>query len=349
MSDATPRILFHVPSRRGLGHVMRSANLARAVTASHPQAATLVHVATPAASLACGSDVPWLAREIDNTSAWVGLVGAFRPSLVVFDTVLPGPWADDPTPRAFVWRRTVDTRHAEALADPRLASMRVIVVPHDRDEFGHGVPAPLEARTVFAGPIVRVTDAEGQARVRQRYGIGPDDTVITSTVGGGGFASSARWVLDMVFTAHAQLRARLPRLRHVVVRGPLGTHPAESLSPGLTVVDADPDLVHLMAISHLVVAEAGYNTVNELRLAGVPALLVPGARRYDDQQARALELVRLGLAHMVGRESTATAIEAFVALALNGEALDGMRAASRVHRVPTGNVTAAAALLGAAQ
>jgi predicted glycosyltransferase len=344
-----PRILFHVPSRRGLGHVMRSANLARAVVAADPLATTLVHVATPAASVACGTDVPWLAQEVTTAGAWARLVSAFRPSLVVFDTVLPGAWSDDATPRAFVWRRTVEARHADALADPRLSSMRLIVVPHDRGEFGRRLPAALDARAVFAGPIVRTTDADGQARVGRRYGLTDDDTVITSTVGGGGFAASARWVLDMVVAAHARLHARLPRLRHVVVRGPLGPRSPEPAAPGLTVVDADPDLVHLMALSHLVVAEAGYNTVNELRLAGVPAFLVPGARRYDDQQARAVELARLGIAYVVSRDSADAAIERLIALATNREALDAMRAASRRHRVPTGNAIAAAALLEAAQ
>lgn len=328
---------------------MRSANLARAVAAADPRAATLIHVGTAAASLACGTDVPWVASAVATAEAWGRLLGAFRPSLVVFDTVLPGAWADDLTPRAFVWRRTVDARHAEALADAQLASMRVIVVPHDRDEFGRELPAALAARTVFAGPIVRDTDADGQARVRRRYGLAPGDTVITSTVGGGGFAASAGWLLNMVIAAHPQLHARIPRLRHLVVRGPLGTTWAEGGGPGLTMIDADPDLVHLMALSHLVVAEAGYNTVNELRLVGVPALLVPGERRYDDQRARALALARLGVAHVASRDSSHAAIEALVALATNHDALDGMRAASRRHGMPTGNATAAAALLEAAQ
>lgn len=348
MSLVPPRILFHVPSRRGLGHVMRSANLARAVAAADPQATTLVHVAAPAAGVAC-DDVPWIAREIATTGAWARLVSAFRPTLVVFDTVLPGAWADDPTPRAFVWRRTVEARRAEALRDARLAAMRVIVVPHDREDFGRPLPAAIDARTVFAGPIVRASDAEGQARVRQRYQLAPDDTVITSTVGGGGFERSAGWLLDMVMAAHPRLRAGVPRLRHLVVRGPLGTRSPERREPGLTTIDADPDLVHLMAVSHLVVAEAGYNTVHELRLAGVPALLVPGDRRYDDQDARALELARLGVAQVTSRESATAAIDTLVALATSPDALAGMRAASRRHRLQTGNATAAAALLEAAR
>lgn len=349
MNATLPRILFHASSRRGLGHAMRSANLARAVATVDPRAATLVHVATPAAGLACGTDVPWVASDVGTAGAWRSIVSAFRPSLVVFDTVLPGAWADDVTPRAFVWRQTVEARHAEALADGRLADMRVIVVPHERHEFGRDVPPALSARTVFAGPIVRKTDADGQARVRRRYGLQPDDVVVTSTVGGGGFAGSARWLLDVVVAAHSRLQARLPRLRHLVVRGPLGTHQPDPVLSGLMLVDADPDLVHLMAVSHLVVAEAGYNTVNEIRMTGVPALLVPGERRYDDQHVRAFDLARLGVARVVTRHSSDAAIDAIVDLAADAPALAAMRVASRAQHLRVGNATAAAALLDAAR
>ena len=48
-----PRLLFHSPSRRGLGHVMRGANLARAVLAADPSASVLLNVANAAAGPAC--------------------------------------------------------------------------------------------------------------------------------------------------------------------------------------------------------------------------------------------------------------------------------------------------------
>ena len=51
MNHATPRVLFHSSSRRGLGHVMRSMNLARAVMAADPDAAVLVHVTHEAAGV----------------------------------------------------------------------------------------------------------------------------------------------------------------------------------------------------------------------------------------------------------------------------------------------------------
>lgn len=345
----TPRVLFHSPSRRGLGHVMRGANLARAVSRADPAAAVLLHVANPAAVAMCGEDIAWVASDPAEAGTWPALVAAFRPSLVVFDTILPGRWADDTTPQAFVWRHSVPARHRETLADVRLAAMRVILVPHTPEEFGYDLPESLGARAVFTGPIVRTTDAAGQARVRARYGLSDGDTVVTSTVGGGGYDDSARWLLDVVLAAHQELEARIPRLRHVVVRGPLSAGPEPSARAGLTVVDSDPDLVHLLAISTLVVAEAGYNTVQELRQVAVPALLVPGERRYDDQVGRARALEAQGLARVAGRESKRVAVGAILTLACDTAALTDMRVRSAAQTHDIGNARAASALLQAAR
>ena len=343
-----PRLLFHSASRRGLGHVMRGANLARAVLAVEPSAHVLMHVSNAAAGPACG-EVPWVAGAHTAPGAWERIVDGVRPTLVVFDTMLPGDWATDTTPRAFVWRASVDARHEATLASPALTAMRALIVPHAPDEFGRALPAPLAARATFTGPIVRTTDAAGQARVRARYGIGPDDVVITSTVGGGGFDDSAAWLLDLVFAAHARWRTTVPRLRHLVVRGPLASGTAATAPEGMTLIDADFDLVHLFAISTLVVAEAGYNTVNELRHVRVPALIAPGARTYDDQTARACALEALGIARVVERHDPAAALDTLATLPCDRAALAAMRAAAEAAPFEPGNARAARALLDAAR
>lgn len=347
MSGA-PRLLFHSASRRGLGHVMRGANLARAVLAADPSASVLMHVSNAAAGPACG-EVPWVAADHTAPRAWQRIVEAFRPTLAVFDTMLPGAWAADTTPRAFVWRASVDARHEATLASPALSAMRALVVPHAPDEFGRTLPAPLAARATFTGPIVRTTDAASQARVRARYGLTADDIVITSTVGGGGFDDSAAWLLDLVFAAHARWRATLPRFRHLVVRGPLASGHIAPPPEGVTLIDADFDLVHLFAVSTLVVAEAGYNTINELRHVRVPALIAPGARTYDDQTARARALETLGVARVVERHDPAAALETLAALPVDGAALAAMRTAAEAVPFEPGNARAARALLDAAR
>jgi UDP-N-acetylglucosamine:LPS N-acetylglucosamine transferase len=331
---------------------MRSANLARAIQAARRDAAVLVHVTHEGATAVCGG-VPCVASDPSRPGEWSRLIAAFQPTLVVFDTMAPGAWAGDDTPRAFVWRRSVPERHAGLLADEQVRRARVYVIPHDREEFGYELPAALEARAVFTGPIVRQTDPAGQARVRARYGIAGATPIVTSTVGGGGFADSASWLLDVTVAAHDRLAARLRGLTHIVVNGPLASaaalgDPHADAARGLIVVDHEPDLVDLFALSRLVVSEAGYNTVQEIRQVGVPALLVPGERTFDDQAQRARALADEGLARMVDRRSKPAAADALVALALDDRALAAIRARLSASTPPAGNVRAAAALLAAA-
>lgn len=348
----TPRILFHSASRRGLGHVMRAANLARAVRECDPRADVLLHLTNPAAGPASG-DVPWQCSDPDVPGAWADVLAGFRPSLTVFDTMLPGAWAfDAPGVRqAFVWRASVETRQQATAADARLRQMAAIVVPHTPEEFGTTVPDEVRARTVFTGPIVRASDAAGRARVRARYDLAPDDVIVTSTAGGGGFDGSAAWLHRVVTAAHREWHARVPRLRHLIIRGPLAPTvdaPSADLDlPGLTVIDADLDLVHLLAVSTLVVAEAGYNTIHELRQVGTPAVLVPGPRTYDDQAARAEAMAALGVARVVDRRDPDAAVSVLVE-ALTAGALGSMRAAAARAPFEAGNHRAAEALLAAA-
>lgn len=347
----TPRLLFHSASRRGLGHVMRAANLARAVQARQPRAEVLVHLTNPAAGPACG-DVPWVCSDPETPGVWADLLAAFRPSLTVFDTMLPGPWAvDAPGVRqAFVWRASVDARQQATARDARLQRMAAIVVPHTSEEFGALLPPALQDRTVFTGPIVRASDAAGQARVRARYSLAPDDVVVTSTAGGGGFDGSAAWLHEVVTAAHRAWLARVPRLRHLLVRGPLAPRLAPDAGPDLprlSVIDADLDLVHLLAVSTLVVAEAGYNTIHELRQVGTPAVLVPGPRTYDDQAARAGAMAALGVARVVDRSDPDGAVRTLLE-ALTPPALAEMRAAAERAPFLAGNTRAAEALLAVA-
>ncbi len=167
-------------------------------------------------------------------------------------------------------------------------------------------------------------------------------------MGGGGFADSA-WLYEAVVAAHTELRNRIPGLRHLVVRGPLAAGARPMDVAGMTIVDADADLVHLLALSALVVAEAGYNTVQEIRQIGVPAVLVPGPRRYDDQSARAHSLEVLGVARVVQRTSRQAAAAAIVALACDSAALARMRHRAGALRPTPGNDDAAVALLAAAR
>src|SRR3954449_12314178 len=345
---APRRILFRCPGKRGLGHIVRGLNIAREVRALDSSADVRFYTRGAAAPALVGGEFDCVVeRDADALVAWDRLVADHRPEVVVDDTLLrdEGGALPDGVRRAYVMRKSRDERHAAIVGSELLARVDVVIVPHTEAEFGHVLPEALRARSVFAGPIIRRPTAAGAQRARARYGAGDGAFLLVSTAGGGGFADTAARLFATAGAAHRRLAGRVADLRHVVVRGPNFTGEIEAL-PGMSVVDFEPEMVELFAGSDLVLAEGGYNTVNELRLARTPAVFVPGARAYDDQEERVRALARRGAAEVVSGADPERAAETIAAIATSPERLAQMRRCARAERLQTGNRAAAAAILG---
>src|SRR3954454_14532045 len=363
------RILFRCPGKRGLGHLVRGLNIAREVRALDPTADVRFYTRGAAApALVRGEFECVIERDADALVAWNRLVADHRPDVVVDDTLLrdEGGALPDGVRRAYVMRKSRAERHAAIVASDLLARIDVVIVPHDEAEFAHVLPAALRARSVFAGPIIRRPTAAGAQRARARYGAGDGAFLLVSTAGGGGFAGTAARLFATAGAprrrparrparpprlsatagaARRRLAGRVADLRHVVVRGPNFTGEIEAL-PGMSVVDFEPEMGELFAGSDLVLAEGGYNTVNELRLARTPAVFVPGARAYDDQEERAAALAARGSAAIVDGAAPERAADDIAAIACSPERLAHMRACAGRETLRTGNRAAAAAILG---
>lgn len=347
MKDA-PRVLFHCHNRRGLGHLMRAVNLAREIRALEPGAEIVVHARNASARSFCAPHAECVVEDAERGArTWRDTARAFVPDVVVYDTMLPKDPAGEPhARRAYVMRKCVPERQQEIFADPFLATVDVALVPHSAAEFGYEVPAALAPRCVFTGPIVRAPDPSLHDALRRRHALEPDRFTLVSTAGGGGFAATAGPFFDAVWTAHARIAERHPDLRHVVVLGP---HRDAAPAPlqGMSVVQAEPELVTLFTLADLVVSEGGYNSVNEIRLTKTPAVFVPGTRRYDDQRERVEELAALGLA-VVADGAPGDVAARIAGVAGAPEALRAMRDRYATDRVEAGNRRAAAAILGLA-
>jgi predicted glycosyltransferase len=345
MSAAAPRVLFQAHSRRGLGHLARGLNLARELRALAPAADIAFHVSNAGAASCCPSTYRCLVDSgVPGATRWPQAVRMHNPDVSVFDTVLRREDVLAATSRrVFVLRKTHGSRHADLLASGALEQMDLVIVPHADAEFDSPLPADVRRRTVFVGPIVRLPNGAVQEALRRKYSIAIGDFVLTSTVGGGGFAETASRLFETVWTAHRLLCPILPRLRHIVVLGPQYSNPVTPLA-GMTVVQSEPELVNLLALSSLVVAEGGYNTVNELRAVKTPAVFVPGTRTYDDQEERVRELEALGLARVLTGSPEAMARD-LATVATSGETLEGMRRCYAADRVKPGNRAAAERIL----
>lgn len=343
------RFLFQVRNRRGLGHLMRGLNIARELRTLDPRCEILFWLRAAPAPGSWPAELRYVVDDgSDAAGRWPAVVGEFAPQVVVYDTMLPREAAAEPPAAGakyvYIMRRCLAEAQHEVFRNPLLARMALILVPHTAEQFGYRLPPEIAPRTRFVGPIVRRPDAAVQAALRAKYGIRPGDFVLTSTVGGGGFEDQADAFFAAVFAAHGELHGALPGLRHIVVQGP---NYAGRLTapPGMTLVGFEPELIDLLAVSELVIAEGGYNTVNEIRITRSPAIFLPSARGKDDQLQRVRALEAAGLAVVIVPPDAARIARCVRALAGAPRRLAAMRARYAGESAEVGNRAAAAALL----
>lgn len=345
------RILFHVHNRRGLGHLMRSLNIARELVRHAPLTEIVIYARSQPPPGLCPPAMHLVVHDPDRPeTAWATVRRASAPQVIVYDTMLPddaqeigAPWAR----AVYIMRKSRPDRQATILASAGLAAIDLIIIPHAADELDGPLPPAIAARSHPVGPIIRPPDPVVQRRLRGQYGIEPGALVVTSTVGGGGFQQQADAFFATIDQIHRRLCAAVPRLRHIVIQGP---NYARELPgrPGMTVVSHESDLINLLAISDLVIAEGGYNTVNEVRLVKVPAVFLPSDRRYDDQEARVRALERRGLGLVLSNLPPDDVAQRVVDLCVDPDALATIRQRYAADRLITGNCRAAELILGLA-
>jgi glycosyltransferase involved in cell wall biosynthesis len=287
------RVLLRVSNRRGLGHWMRGLNIARELLALEPQTRIAFHTrSAPPFPVDDPRITVVVAADGAAMDALPPELVDFAPDVIVDDTLPPRELTHEGARHVFVMRRCADVRQAELLADPVVARMDALIVPHTPEDFGRPLPPHLAARAHFVGPIVRRADAADVAEVTQRLGIDADDFCLVSTPGGGGFDEDAARLVELAQRVHAKLVRAVPRLRHVVVLGPNARVAAEPVDGAMVVLAREPRMAGLLARADAVLSAGGYNTVGEIRLAQRPAFFLPGARSHDDQDGRVRDLAR---------------------------------------------------------
>lgn len=299
MMSRPHRYLFQVRNRRGLGHMMRGLNIAREIHAIEAQAEILFYLRTPPSAGFWRDPFAYVVEsDPEGLAHWPEVLVEFQPDVVVYDTMLPADAAAEPVAAgaryAYVMRKCLDDEQQAVFANPFLGRMDAILIPHVPEQFGYVLPPGIVDRTRYVGPIVRLPEASLQAMLREKYGIAPGDFVLTSTVGGGGFGPQADAFFDTVFDVHRRLYGRLRDFRHLVVQGPNYSKTLAAL-PGMTVIAFEPEMINLLALSDLVIAEGGYNTVNEIRVTRTPAIFLPSERGKDNQYERVQAFADAGL------------------------------------------------------
>lgn len=336
------RVLFRVYNRRGLGHWMRGLNIARELLALEPE--TEIRFFTRSAPPFAIDDARIRHQVASDPEAMDVLppeLAAFAPDVIVDDTMPPARLTTEGARHVFVMRRCAPERQAEVFAHPVLPRMDAIIVPHTPEEFGYPLPAGLEGRTTYAGPIARRASAASMAALRTRLGLEAGAFVLVSTPGGGGFAEDSARFVEIARRVHLRLSGTLAGFRHVLVLGPNSTISAEPVDPAMIVLASEPEMASLIATADVVVSAGGYNSVSEIRLERVPALFLPGHRTHDDQRERVALLASRGLAEVVDDSDADRAAAHIAAVCLDGGRLAAMRSAYAHDTFETGNRRAA--------
>ena len=358
------RIAFHAINGVGLGHLVRAVALAREVRALIPAAEVLVvtnardtsmltrakldFVAFPARLHEPHADPTRVRTALPPTVEEAALLAAlqvFAPDLVVFDTHAPMAVV-----RELAHLGEHGARAVLVLRELRADALRAfvasgapawfdrIVVPHE--------PHEVDMRPLDGFPVDVVGNVVSGSVLALGAGVAPAEApLVVAMAGGGGQPLDASRYVRAVADAHLLARARVPDLETVLVLGPYGESPRHvERYDGLSVRERAEDLPALLGRAALVISQAGYNAVAEIRALAKPAILIPGYRKAEDQRARAKRLVRMGGAVMARPDARSIA-DRIEALLTTPGALAAMGRAHEAHPLVARNRAAAAAVL----
>ena len=350
------RIAFHAINGVGLGHVVRVLCLAKEIRALVPNVELLVvtNAGTTTLLETAGIDFVKLPPRLTEPhadpdrsqralpepleeAALLATFTTFAPDLVVFDTHAPmrvvRALVEKGIRSVLVLRELRPEAMASFIKSGAARFFDRIVVPHDPSEIDERIFADLPVSLV--GPIAQPPAQEKESPT----------PLVVATAGGGGQPVDAARYLRAVVDAHVLARARFPSLETIVVTGPYGSRPPNTDGlPGLTILRETDDMPGLLARATVVVGQAGYNGIAEIRAQEKPAVLVPGYRKAEDQRARALRLARAGAAVIAKPEARAIA-DRVEALLASKPARDAMRAAhAKIPLVPRNRAAAEAVL-----
>lgn len=281
-------ICFFATSKSGLGHLRRTATIARSLRQAAPERILrLISNARPE-GLEPEDMAAFDTVHVAERSAMAGALPMGGKRILVLDTVtVPGIEALD-SPMVLILRETpVGEMHRFCLAQGRPWDQ--VIVANPREHWMPDVSALAACDVLPVGWIYRPTGA----RTASGAGIA---RVLVAT-GGGGTVDTARVLYAGIDDLLGRTRRAGGRFHVVQAIGPRAQgfgrlrQADEAVDPGgrLNAFFRDADVV---------LSTSGYNSVLELATTDTPTLLFPIPRSIDDQAARArIWAHRLGAWH----------------------------------------------------
>ncbi|MGB3167100.1 MAG: glycosyltransferase [Alteraurantiacibacter sp.] len=163
-----------------------------------------------------------------------------------------------------------------------------MLAPFDERIEQDSYPGPLRDRTFYTGGLCTTrAPLRDKAEARSRLGLA-DDQIVTLVIAGGGGSGTPYAPLTVAARAEPDTLW--------LVAGPVHREGHETDFGNLRELGWIDNLTEYLCAADRVIASAGDNTVHEIARAGKPFLCIPEWRYFDEQQAKARELRRLGAA-----------------------------------------------------
>jgi UDP-N-acetylglucosamine--N-acetylmuramyl-(pentapeptide) pyrophosphoryl-undecaprenol N-acetylglucosamine transferase len=287
----------------GLGHISRLSAIALTIRNKHADAQLPFLISGNSHSLLESLDLPYLTIPSNSRldgAAWSpwntharnevvydissAAIKTFKPQAIVFDvspmlTVLAVA-VERRIPIVLIIRKSRDmAQYYEALR-PHVNLFSLFILPHEPGEFE--LDPSVVSRSHFVGQIVRPS-----APLSQTAPASNARRSIVITGGGGGYPRTVDFY-NVALAALAELRKTMPDFDAKLVTGPLFHEWSElELVDGVKISPFEAHMTATLSAADLVICQAGYNTVAEMKHLGVPTICVPAERSLDDQFERA--------------------------------------------------------------
>ncbi len=322
------RLLFYAINGVGLGHIRRLVLIAEEVRRQSPDAHILfitnsaypqiveekgfpcIRLPSPfSPTVKSHFSLKTIPAELHDM-LFLSALRTFSPDAMVFD----GVWSEEllkackanRIKTVMILRKSTNEHMAQMLE--RWKAFDLVCVTHTGKELELlGTTKDLLAGlkkmdVVLAGPVMPLVESPEAAKDQ---GEDKEEFRLLVTAGGGGWPTTQGF-LDAVCNALKQLLSEHGDISADVVTGPLfsGTVPELPRTQVHRYLE-NADMLRTMGEVSLAIAQAGYNTCNDLVASQLPAILVPAPREIESQEERAKYFEEKGCAQVVDQEDSA--------------------------------------------
>jgi predicted glycosyltransferase len=310
------RCLFYASNGHGLGHLIRTLAVARALKARKPDIDIMFVTNSEACQLAWREGYPVVKLlsppanflELDipareqirriNRGIVHSVLKGFTPDIVVVDFFPMGQIGDMMPLHSNAARKVFIARERNAAAEIATHAeliesvYHLVLIPHEGDEVGGRRPANVPTRYTGAILIRSRDEALPREQARHRLGLAGEGFTVFVGFGGGGkpeYDAVREWVLDEAKAARnwTFAVARPPLLR---------SQPPATAQAGVKEIIYMP-MAECWTAFDAAISTLGYNSAAELLHHGVPTIFVELSGGLDDwgRRARHIEQADAGL------------------------------------------------------